>query len=476
MINAMERFKLRQMKTEELKQKPNEEIPKPLDISSMRGTNKYVDILKEYALKNAYDICNNEKFSEKDTENYIANVKKDIDNINIENADTAYLKCINKIFNIVGNANFRYKYENKRKEILENKQKIETNNIVPETTKVESEERDFQLISEKAEKIFANADRKLEKIKKKFKLHDQKTEENAMGAKISGINISNIVLKNNVFGNIYIAICIAGESAGFLPEALGYLLTLLKKQDTLKGKFIQMSIYPSILVTILVGVFFLMGGFVFPKLISGLSITDPPFMVSILTGSVSFISHYWLLIVLFLVGLCYFINSIFGFDHIKKAYSDFLMKIPFLSDCIKYFSLAHYMSVMHIAYEAGIPITESLKMAESTITNDEMRKRAKDVANLISQGKSLTDAYYQSQLIPGVLMPLIATGEKTGKLGQMFRDASIGIEKKLDLALDALARAFEPLLMVVLGGCVGYFVIAFVQMYSEAMSSLLNLF
>ena len=168
----MERFKLRQMKTEELKQKPNEEIPKPLDISSMRGTNKYVDILKEYALKNAYDICNNEKFSEKDTENYIANVKKDIDNINIENADTAYLKCINKIFNIVGNANFRYKYENKRKEILENKQKIETNNIVSDKTEVKS-----------AEKIFANADRKLEKIKKKFKLHDQKKEEHVMGTR-----------------------------------------------------------------------------------------------------------------------------------------------------------------------------------------------------------------------------------------------------------------------------------------------------
>ena len=181
MINAMERFKLRQLKTAELNQKTKEEIPKPLDISSMKGTDKYIDILKEYALKNAYDVCGNEKFSEKDTENYIANVKKDIDKINIENADTAYLKCINKIFNIVGNTNFRYKYEreNKEKKILENKSKIKNNSIVPETTKVESEER-----AEKAEKIFANADRKLEKTKKKFKLHDQKTEENAMGAKI----------------------------------------------------------------------------------------------------------------------------------------------------------------------------------------------------------------------------------------------------------------------------------------------------
>lgn len=184
MINAMERFKLRQMKTEELKQKTNEEIPKPLDISSMKGTDKYIDILKEYALKNAYDVFSNEKFSEKDTENCIANVKKDIDKINIENADTAYLKCINKIFNIVGNANFRYKYENKRKEILENKQKTETNNIVSDKTEVKSEEKDFQLISEKAEKIFANADRKLEKTKKKFKLHDQKKEDHVMGAKI----------------------------------------------------------------------------------------------------------------------------------------------------------------------------------------------------------------------------------------------------------------------------------------------------
>ena len=183
MLNAMERFKLRQLKTAELNQKTNEEIPKPLDISSMKGTDKYIDILKEYALKNAYDVCSNENFSEKDTENYIVNVKKDIDKINIENADTAYLKCINKIFNIVGNANFRYKYENKRKEILENKQKIETNNIVSDKTEVKSEEKDFQLISEKAEKIFANADRKLEKIKKKFKLHDQKKEEHVMGTR-----------------------------------------------------------------------------------------------------------------------------------------------------------------------------------------------------------------------------------------------------------------------------------------------------
>ena len=115
-------------------------------------------------------------------------------------------------------------------------------------------------------------------------------------------------------------------------------------------------------------------------------------------------------------------------------------------------------------------------MAEKTISNDVMRKHAEDVVKFVSEGQSLTDAYYKSQLIPGILMPLIATGEKTGKLGQMFRDASIAIEKKLDMAIKALASAFEPALIIIIGICVGYFLIAFIQMYTQGLSSIINAF
>ena len=134
------------------------------------------------------------------------------------------------------------------------------------------------------------------------------------------------------------------------------------------------------------------------------------------------------------------------------------------------------MSVLHIAYESGIPIVEAMNMAEKTISNDVMRKHAEDVVKFVSEGQSLTDAYYKSQLIPGILMPLIATGEKTGKLGQMFRDASIAIEKKLDMAIKALASAFEPALIIIIGICVGYFLIAFIQMYTQGLSSIINAF
>lgn len=276
------------------------------------------------------------------------------------------------------------------------------------------------------------------------------------------------------FGEIYVALCYAGESSGTLPGVLNYLLLLLRKQESLKNKYIQMSIYPSILVIFTIAVWFLLGGLVFPKLVASLNIENVPFTVSALVNSVSFVCDYWWFLLLCIAGILYGINVVFGFGAIKKKFAQFMMSVPVLSDCVQYFSLAHYISVMHIAYDSGIPILNAMNMANSTISNDVMRVRAERAVKLVEKGESLTDAYNLSELIPPMILPLISTGEKTGKLGQMFRDASIGIEKKLDMALEALSKAFEPTLLVIISVIVGYFIIAFSQMYSEGMLSILN--
>ncbi len=293
----------------------------------------------------------------------------------------------------------------------------------------------------------------------------------------NGLTFSEAMKKySDVFGQLYVSLCYTGETSGALPRVLNYLLTLLRKQETLKGKFIQMSIYPTILILMMLVMYLFMGGFVFPKLISGLNMDNLPLSVTLLTDSVSFIFQYWwFLLLIICVGL-YVVNFVFGLKKLKDLFSDFVMKIPVLDDCVQYFSLVHYMSVMHIAYEAGVPIMTSLEMAAGVIENNVMKKRALYAVQLVRNGSSLSDAYNASELMPKILMPLISTGEKTGKLGQMFRDASLGIEKKLDMAIDALARTFEPALMIIIGLGVGYFVVAFVQMYSSSMSSLINIF
>lgn len=77
---------------------------------------------------------------------------------------------------------------------------------------------------------------------------------------------------SDVFGKVYTALVKAGQMSGTLPTVLGYLLNLLKKQGKLKDRFIQMSIYPMILVAALIGMYFLAGGLIFPKLMCRRSI------------------------------------------------------------------------------------------------------------------------------------------------------------------------------------------------------------
>lgn len=277
---------------------------------------------------------------------------------------------------------------------------------------------------------------------------------------------------SKTFGAIYIALCKSGEAAGSLPEVLDYLLVLLKKQNSLKGKFIQMSIYPAILVVMMTGLFFTAGGYIFPKIILQMSIDNVPPLASFFVDSVSFICNYWFWIIISLFGIWYGLKCVCDFEALKDKFSRFCLNLPVLGNCIRYFSLAHYMSVLHIAYESGIPIVEALEMAEGTISIKLIKEQAADVVKMARQGKGLTEAFELSHLMPGIIMPLVATGEKTGKLGQMFRDAALGIERKLDMAMEVLAKTFEPLLILVIGVFAAIIAVAIIQMYAQSISAM----
>ena len=69
-------------------------------------------------------------------------------------------------------------------------------------------------------------------------------------------------------------------------------------------------------------------------------------------------------------------------------------------------------------------------------------------------------------------MTMIATGEKSGTLGKMFKDAAEVIDKKVDMALEALTKLFEPTLIVIMGIAVAFIALGFYQMYTAVLGSL----
>ena len=277
------------------------------------------------------------------------------------------------------------------------------------------------------------------------------------------------------FGRTYLSLVETGESSGTLPQTLKYLTELLRKQDDLKGKYIQMSIYPALLILALIGIFFLFGGYVFPKFIQVCNInpSDIPPSASALIDGVKFTLNYWWMILLSAGVGVYGLKLVGELSTLKDSLSRTALNIPKLGECLQYLSLSHYMTVLRVSYDAGVPITAALGLAENSIGNAVLREKANAVSRLVQNGEELADAFMHSGLLPPIFMSLIATGEKTGQLGKMFRDIAIAVEQKLEMAIKVLSSLFEPALLLIIGIAVAYLVVCFFQMYSSAFGSLM---
>ena len=290
-----------------------------------------------------------------------------------------------------------------------------------------------------------------------------------------GLTLSDALsIYTDRLGTEYVALVRAGEESGTLPSTLKYLTKLLKKQNELHKKMINIMIYPSILTTVMVGMFFVFGGFVFPKMIHDLAMKpeDIPIIVKAITYAVKYLLIFGIPFSMIIFGMLYGTTTIIGMKKIKKKCMEFMMQVPILNDCIQYITLSHYMTVLNVAYDAGVPIIQTLSLAEDTVTVDPLIKEANLVTKNVEKGLSLTDAFEKTYLLPHFMLSMVSTGEKTGKLGEMFKDIANDVEEKLDTAISALSKAFEPLLMIVIGVGVAIIAIAIISMYVSSFDVL----
>ena len=270
-----------------------------------------------------------------------------------------------------------------------------------------------------------------------------------------------------VFGPVYTGLCISGEASGELDKTLNYMVSILKKEDDLKSRVISMSVYPVITVIILIAVFVLCGTFIFPAFINGANISpdEIPMSVKLVTSTCDLMAKYWMITLVLLASGVYALTLIWNNSSIKKYFDKFLLQIPIVCDFVRYVNLSSFFAVMNVAYESGITMVSSLNLSSNTISNSQIKREAELSEKLVTNGELLSQAFVKSELLPPVFNTLIVTGEKSGRLGQMFRDIAIAIDKRLEAVTEALAKAFEPTLTVIIGLVVGYIAVAFFQLY-----------
>ncbi|CCY63169.1 fimO [Clostridium sp. CAG:967] len=274
---------------------------------------------------------------------------------------------------------------------------------------------------------------------------------------MAGATFADTIAKYpNQFGQIYIGLCKAGEDSGELEKTLQRLLELLSKEAAIRGKVIGTLMYPMFVIVLAVIIVLVMLMFVFPvfkEMFDGMG-KELPWITATLMSAGIFLKTYWFFVPLILGSIFGFCAFIMNWQPSKRKIDEWVLKVPLLSDLIQYSNFANFIAVMQVAYDAGVPIIECLYLANMTLTNYTLKVKIETATLKVQQGQHLSIALRSTRVMPKMILFMIATGEQSGRLGDMLLQATSFIDKKLDAIIDTMTKMIEPIMLIVIGSIV----------------------
>ncbi|GBF23074.1 type IV pilus assembly protein PilC [Candidatus Gastranaerophilus sp. (ex Termes propinquus)] len=266
----------------------------------------------------------------------------------------------------------------------------------------------------------------------------------------------------HVFGRVFCGLVKAGEDSGELDRTLERMLELLKKQDVTKAKVTGALVYPVFVIILAILIVLVLLMFVFPKfeeMFENLG-RELPIYTRICIDSGKALAEYWYVLILVIFGIIFSIWKLFTTEVTRKYIDRIALRIFLVKDLVTFANFSNFTSVMQVAYDAGIPIIDCLYLSNLTIENVVLRESILSAASKVQQGTHLSVALRSTGVVPGMMLFMMATGEQTGRLGEMLQHTTRFIDNKLDGIIDTFTKLIEPFMMVIIGGIVLFMALA----------------
>ncbi len=259
-----------------------------------------------------------------------------------------------------------------------------------------------------------------------------------------------------VFGYIFIGLIKAGEEAGELEKTLGRIKDLLTKQSDIKGKVIGTLMYPMFVVVLAFIITLVMLIFVFPAFKEMFEQQEKalPLITSIMISAGDYLKTYWYTIPIFILIFVAFCIVVLKWQPARNVLDKLVLKIPLLNNLIMYSNYSNFLSVMSVSYDAGIPIVDCLHLAVITLTNSVLKNKLSNAIVKVQQGLQVSQAFKATKIVPKMLLFMIATGEQSGRLGDMLEKGVNFLDKTLDGIIDTMTKMIEPIMLIVIGSIV----------------------
>ena len=283
-----------------------------------------------------------------------------------------------------------------------------------------------------------------------------------------GVTLSKCFEKYpKLFDNVYINLIKAGEASGKLDVFLLKIVESLEKREKIKKKIKGALMYPSIMFTvaIVVSAFMLVKVVpVFAKMYDGMGIALPTPTAVIMSMSDFLRGTGGMVLLLSIIGfIVAFRYLTTKNEKIKYLWHKQVLKLPVFGDMILKSLIARISLILGNLSAAGVNLLEALEIAKSVSNNVVVTEALENVKKGVFSGDTLTKLFLKEPLFPPTFSQLIAVGEQTGNLDEMFNSVAMYFEEEFDSAVDNMSSLIEPIMIVFMGIMIGGLMIA---MYS----------
>jgi type IV pilus assembly protein PilC len=272
-----------------------------------------------------------------------------------------------------------------------------------------------------------------------------------------------------VFPGYYIAVVRAAELTGQLDDAFDQLSGYLERDINARRQVKSALTYPSIVFTLAIVSVFVMAMWVLPKFKTFYRSLGAhlPLPTRILLGFTGFVGTWWWVIVAVIAASGLIGYALIGGSRGKARRDALMLRLPALGQLVHLIAVERFCRVLAALVHTGVPLPDAVQVSADSTNNRVFQAKLATVREAMMRGEGLARPIAAAEIFPAAARQMIRVGESTGSLDMQLQTAAVFYERELVYRLKKVTDLFEPAVILVVGGAVGFVALAQISaMYS----------
>lgn len=293
----------------------------------------------------------------------------------------------------------------------------------------------------------------------------------------SGTALSQALAKHkDIFPRLYISLVRVGETGGILDVILDRLAVYYEKNEEITRKIKSAAAYPIVIIILAIAMVIFLLTYVLPTFLNLLMSfeTAIPLPTRIVMGASNAIRNYWYVVLSAILALYLLYRLTTSRPKGRELWDKLKLRIPIIGRILKLTIISRLCHTLSILLSGGVPIITALEVVKETLDSVPYMNAIEDARRRISEGDQLSVTFIRSSLFPPMLGYMTAVGEESGLVDEMLNRVGMYYDGELDAMISTLTSILEPVLIIFVGGLVGFIVIAMYMPIFQIIQTLMR--